>query len=174
MRQLPNSERIPASLGDDPFLHAPVHEHRDRRAQERSRVSLAQAADEEVRQTREICVVARRADGKHHRDRLGDEAARCERKRLRRRAVEPLRIIDQADERSLLGGLGEEAEGRQAHQEPIRGRPGFERERRCERVSLRFGQARKLIQHRPAELVERCERQLHLGLNAGYPGHATT
>ena len=44
----------------------------------------------------------------HDRDALGDEAAGDEAQDLRGGAVEPLRVVDDADERLLLGVRGEE------------------------------------------------------------------
>jgi hypothetical protein len=38
---------------------------------------------------------------------------------LSRRPVEPLRIVDEADERALLGGGGQQVQRRESHQEPI-------------------------------------------------------
>ena len=61
------------------------------------------------------------ADGEHHRDPLREQAPRDERQRLRGPAVEPLRVVDQAHQRPLLGRLGQQAQHRQADEEVIRG-----------------------------------------------------
>ena len=47
---------------------------------------------------------------------LRQEAASHECERARRRTIEPLRVIDDAEERPLLGGLGQEPEHRQSDQ----------------------------------------------------------
>ena len=49
----------------------------------------------------------------HEHDPFRQQAARHEPERLGRCAVEPLRVVDQAQERLLLGGLGEETENRE-------------------------------------------------------------
>jgi hypothetical protein len=43
--------------------------------------------------------------GEHQRDRLGQQPARHERQRLRRRPVQPLRVIYHAQQRLLLSHL---------------------------------------------------------------------
>ncbi|HEX3735408.1 MAG TPA: hypothetical protein VHU86_09685, partial [Solirubrobacterales bacterium] len=59
---------------------------------------------------------------------------------------------------------------RQAHQEPARHRAGAEPERYVERLTLRLGQALRQLEERGSELLERCERKLHLTLDPGYVG----
>jgi hypothetical protein len=50
--------------------------------------------------------------------------------------IEPLLVIDQADQRLLSGCIGQQAQHGQADQEPVRGRPGAEAERRLQRRTL--------------------------------------
>ena len=52
-------------------------------------------------------------------------AARDERERERRGLIQPLRVVDDAQQRALLGHLGDEAEHGEADQEAIRRRPGL-------------------------------------------------
>ena len=85
---------------------------------------------------------------------------------LRRGVVEPLRVVDDADERLLLGDLGEQRQRGQPDQEPVGRRAGAEPEHRGERIALRDGQAIESIQHRRAELMEPAVGQLHLRLDA--------
>jgi hypothetical protein len=55
-----------------------------------------------------------------------------ERQHLRRRGVQPLRIVDHAQQRLILCRVGEKAEHRQSDQEPIRLPSRAETERRLE------------------------------------------
>ena len=73
------------------------------RLQQRPRVRVAQSFDPQLRQPAEIS--HRRARGEHQRDGLRQQAAGDERERLPRGLVEPLRVVDQADQRLLLGGV---------------------------------------------------------------------
>jgi len=59
-------------------------------------------------------------DGEQQRDPLGVQPPRHERQRLRRGPVQPLRIIDQARQRPARGHLRQQAQHRQADQEPVR------------------------------------------------------
>ena len=80
--------------------------------------------DHKLRKPRQLLVLAGLTHREHDGDRFRQEAARDERKRLRRGPVEPLCIIDQADERPLLSRLGQQSERRQTDQEAIRRLPG--------------------------------------------------
>ena len=51
---------------------------------------------------------------KDHQDSLGVESPRDEEEDLSRRGVEPVKVIDDADHRLLLGLLGEEGQNRQS------------------------------------------------------------
>ena len=80
--------------------------------------------------------------------------------------VEPLRVVDDTDQRLLLGDLGEQRQRGQPDQEPVGRRAGAAAEYRRERVALRDGQPVEVIQHGRAELVQAGIGQLHLRLNA--------
>jgi hypothetical protein len=109
--------------------------------------------------------------GEHHQHRLRAQPSRRERQRLRRGAVQPLRVVDHAHERPLGGHLRQQAEHGQADQEPIRRGPRFQAKRYAERGPLRPRQPAQTIEHRPAQLVQRGEGQLHLRLDPDRPGH---
>ena len=94
--------------------------------QQRARVAVAEPADRQLGEPGEDVVAAARPRGAHERDPLGEEAAGDEPEDLRRGVVEPLRVVDDADERLLLGDLGEQRQRGEPDQEPV-GR----RRRRC-------------------------------------------
>ena len=79
--------------------------------------------------------------------------------------VEPLRVVHEADERLRLGDVREQRQDREPDQERVGPRHGTEPKRRLQRVALRSGKGIHVAEQRRAELVQRRERQLHLGLD---------
>jgi hypothetical protein len=106
------------------------------------------------------------AGGDEQRDRLGLEAPRGEHERLGRRAVEPLGVVDAAQHRRLLARLGEQAEHAERHQEAVRHAVEAQAQRAPERRGLRRREPLDQVDARAQELVDTCERQLVLGLDA--------
>ena len=145
-RQLEQRQRVAGRLGDDAIAYALVQRPCDHRPQQGSCVVVAQTLDDELRQVLHLAVCGRQAGREDDRDRLGDQPARNEPEDLGRRPVEPLRVVDQADERPFLGGFAYEVEHRQAHQEAIRHIAGPQAERRSQRVTLRREQPIEPVQ----------------------------
>jgi hypothetical protein len=122
-------------------------------ASSRARASVvAEPPDRQLREPGERLPVrlpaAGLADREHQGDRFRQEAARDERQHLRRGAVEPLRVVDEADERPLRGRVRQEAEHGQPHEEAVRRRPGAQgaQAERCrERLALGLRQARQTV-----------------------------
>ena len=85
---------------------------------------------------------------------------------MSRRLVQPVRVIDEADQRLLLGYVGEQAQHSQPDEEAVRRVAGHQPERRSERIALRPGKSIEPLQHRPAQLVQTGVGQLHLRLDA--------
>jgi len=100
--------------------------------------------------------------------------ARHERERLRRGPIEPVRIVYDADQRSLPGHLRQQAQDGQAHREAIWRVPVPQVKRRGQRVALRPGKALEPVQERCAQLVQPSEREFHLGLDARRSRDATS
>jgi hypothetical protein len=84
--------------------------------------------------------------------------------------IQPMRVIDNSQERPLLGGLGQQAEDRQSDQDRIRRGPGDESERDAKRLVLGLREAVPKVEKRGTQLLNRCERELHLPLDPGCPG----
>ena len=114
-----NASGLPARLRDDPVAHPLVQHEPHRRAQQRARVAVAQAVHLQLGQV--LKLLARLARGEHDPDRLGQQAPGHEGQRQRRGVIQPLRVIDDAQQRTLLGHLREQAQHRQPDEEPIRG-----------------------------------------------------
>ena len=165
-RQLEQRERVPMALRDDLLadrrIQRPVHALE----QQRARVAVAEPVDGQLGKPGEDVVADARARGAHERDPLGEEAAGDEAEHLRRRVVEPLRVVDDADERLLLGDLGKQRQRGEPDEEAVGRRAGAPAEHGRERVPLRHRQPIEAIQHRRAELVETAVGELHLRLDA--------
>ena len=136
-RQLEQRERVAAGLAEDPVPNPRVERPGDRRVQQPAGVVGDQALDHELRQSLELVLVAGLAQREHQSHPLRQQASRHERECLHGHLVEPLRVVDDADQRLLLGGVGQQAQDGQADQEAIRRRAGAQAERRVQRVALR-------------------------------------
>ena len=169
-RQLQQRQRIAARLAHDPIAHALVERPRHHGLQQRLRITVVEPTDDELRQAPEMLLTGRLAHGEHQPDRFRSQTARDEGQRLRRRPVEPLRVVHDAHERALLGHVGQQAQYGQADEEPIRGAALAQTEHGAERFVLRTGEALQAIDELRAQLMQPCERKLHLRLHARHPG----
>ena len=98
-RQLQQRQRIPPRLGDDPIPDSLVQVEAHRRAEQRAGVPVAHAVHLQLGDVLEL--LARLARGEHDPDRLRQQAAGDEGERQRRRVIEPLRVIDDTQQRTL-------------------------------------------------------------------------
>ena len=133
----------------------------------RPRVLVGQPVEGQRRQAGKQPLVGRLPDREQEQHRLSQQPPSDEPEHLGRGFVQPLGVIDQADQRPRGGILGQQAQHRQAHDEPVRSRLRRQPERHPQRPLLRLRQRGQAAQHRPAELVQRRERQLHLGFHTG-------
>ena len=76
----------------------------------------------------------------HHADGVGVQPARDESQHRQRFRVQPLGIVDQADQRTFRGDVGQQRQCGQAHQKSARRRPPCETERHLQRIAVRAGQ----------------------------------
>ena len=129
---------------------------------------MPEGQDVKLRQSSEQ--VARRSRGEYERDLLRQQAASHERERPRRCTVQPLRVIDNSQQRSLSGSLGQQAEDRQSDQEGVRRGSRDESERDAKRLVLRLWEALYKLEERGAQLLNRGERELHLRFDPGRLG----
>ena len=166
--QLEQGQRIASRLGNDPVAHARVKRTRHHRFEQRPGLGVGQSLQPHLGQARQVAhpQAAGVAHGEDDRYALGKQAARDEPQDLTGGAVEPLRIVDQAQQRSFLGDLGHQAQHGQGHEEVVGRITGSQAQRDPQGGLLGLGQRGVIGQHRRAELVQPCERQLHLSLNA--------
>ena len=138
--------------------------------QQRPCIPAAQRLDAELREAGQSTAHVTRRE--RERDPLRQQAARHERERSGRCAVEPLRVVDHAQQRLLLGSFGEEAENREPDKKRARRLPGAEPEGDAERVTLRIRETLAELEDRRTELLQRRVVELHLPLDARSPNDA--
>ena len=80
-------------------------------------------------------------------------------------------VVYQAHQRAVRRQQGQQAQERQADQEPVRRRSLAEAEGDAERVALRRRKSLRPAQHGLAELVQRAAREFGLGLGTGAAQH---
>ena len=139
---------------------------RDRGGQQRPCVLVGEPPDRQRRQTRKHPLIGRLADREQEQHRLRQQPPGDEPEHLTRRFIQPLSVIDQADQRPRRGILGQQTQHRQTHHEPVPSRSRRQPKRHTQRALLRLRQRGQAAQDRPAELMQRRERQLHLRLHA--------
>ncbi len=100
------------------------------------------------------------------------QSAGGERERLRRFPVQPLRVVQQEQQRLIGGGLGQQCQRRKADQIAVRGQPRHEAQGRVQRGPLRAGQPARPVEERPQQPVQGAEAETGLGLDRGQPDHA--
>ena len=91
------------------------------------------------------------------------EPSRGEEKCVCRSAVEPLRVVDQADQGSLLGRVGKQAEHTERDAKAVAERLVRECERGAQRGRLRTGERVDCSQQWTEDLVQGRERELGFG-----------
>ena len=110
--QLEKRQWVAVTLADDLVtdrgIERPVHVVK----QQRARIAVAESLDGQLRQPGEEVVAYPRARCAHQRDALREEAPGDETKDLGGGLVEPLRVVHEADQRLLLGGVCQKAQRR--------------------------------------------------------------
>ena len=151
-------------VGRDPAIQAS--------AEQGVGVLRVQAVDLELGQPRRIeATRIAGARGHEQRDRLGFEAPRGEHERLGRRGVQPLGVVDAAQHRATVAGLGQQAQQAGADEKAILDAVEAEAQRAAQSRGLGGGEAIDELQARAHELVHAGEGQLVLGLDADAAQH---
>jgi hypothetical protein len=161
-----DGERVAMALRDDLIPDGGVERHREGSLQQGAGVGLAEPPEGQQRQAGEEVVPGRRTHRADERDPFGEEAPGDEGQGLGGGPVEPLGIVDDAGERPLLRGLGDQADHGQADEEPVRRGTFGEPEDDPQRLPLRRRDLVEVFQERRAQLVQAAVRQLHLRLDA--------
>ena len=165
-RQLQQRERVAPRLGDDPGANLLVEPSRQHGLEKPAGIGVAETRERELRQAVELVHVTRVANREHHHQRLCFEPPRDERQDGDRLRVQPLDVVEQADERPLLCDIRQQAERGQPDQEALRRRPVHETESLHQRVTLRAHQSLGALERRPAaQLQQAGERERPLRLD---------
>jgi hypothetical protein len=139
--ELEQGEGIAARLSDQPVAHPRIERRPHDGAQQRLGVAVLQPADEQLGKAGELVRVRQVHGGEDHRHRLGFEPPRDEAEDLGGGGVEPVRVIDDAQQRPGRRGLGHEAENGRSDQQTVRGVTRGEPERHTKRALLGAGSA---------------------------------
>jgi hypothetical protein len=107
--------------------------------------------------------------GEHDPDPLSQQTPGDEGQRQRRGLIQPLRVIDDTEQRTLLSHLGEQGQHPQPDKKPIRRGAGAQPKHDFKGLSLWRGKPRSPIEQRCAQLLQAGVRQLHLRLNPHRP-----
>ena len=99
-------------------------------------------------------------------DRLGQQPSGDEGKCLHRHLVEPLRVVDDAEQRLIGSGGGHQAQHGQPDQESVRRRSATAAECDVQRFALGFRKFVEVIEQRRAQLLQTGEGEFHIGLDA--------
>jgi hypothetical protein len=166
-RQLQQRQRIAARLGEDATAHPLVERPRGRRVQQHAGVRGAEPLHDQLRQAFELVLVAGLTQREHQADPLGQQPARDEPERLRGHPIQPLRVVDDAHQRLLLGHVSLQRQHGEPDEEPIRRRADGEAEGGAQRLALRTRQPSEVAEELGTQPVQAGERELHLRLDAG-------
>ena len=107
--------------------------------------------------------------GEHHPDPLSEQTASDKGQRQRRSPIQPLCIIDDTQQRTLLRRYGEQTQHRQPDEKSVRRGPVAQPEHGLQRATLRSRQLLDAIEQRGAQLMQACERELHVRLHPHRP-----
>jgi hypothetical protein len=136
-RHLEQSKRNATRLHHDAVAHPLVHPPGDHAVQQLAgvlsdRPPITSSVDRQDVATAIATAIAAAvvADGEHQSDGLGHQAPRDEAKGLHRHLVEPLRVVDDAEQGLVLGGRRHQAQHRQPDEETVRRAPTPRRTRR--------------------------------------------
>jgi len=170
--QLEEGERVAAGLGHDPVADVLVQPSGDGPIEQGARVLLTEPTEPDLRQTVERRHAGRLTHREHDRHRFSEQPPRDEAQDLSGDAIQPLRVVDQAQQRLVFGDCGHQAQHRHGDHERVgriaRGRP----QRDPQRSALRRRERVDPGKERRAQLVHGRERELHLGFDARQLGDA--
>ena len=108
---------------------------------------------------------ARLARGEHDSDPLCEQATGDECEGQRRGSIEPLCVVDQAQDRSLITSVREQAQNGEPDEERIWSSAGAETGGSLQSLTLRSRQRVDPVEQRAAELMETGVSELHLRLD---------
>ena len=160
---LQQRQRVSVGFRHDPFTHLPVHRRTWKRPEQGHGIGGFNAANQELGEPGELFV--RLVCAEHQSDRVRLQPPRHEGQRLSRGAVQPVKVVDHAQQRARFGHLAQQREHGEPDQEPIRRASLSHSKGRAECMVLRLRERREVVQQWEAQLMEPREWQLHLRLD---------
>src|SRR5438270_3987458 len=103
--QLQQRQWVSVGLGNHPIEDPLINRAGTKRLQEFTCIGAIKTLDYKIRQSSELLRFTRVAHGKNQSYRLEVQSTGDESEDLRRRAIEPVRVIHDAQERPITGGL---------------------------------------------------------------------
>src|SRR6185312_16144950 len=103
---------IAARLGNDTVADPLIDRTPDHGVEYRSRLRITETPDDELRQPGQLLGLVRLAHREDQRDGLRSQATSHEGERLRGSLVEPVDVVDDAEQRPLPCGVGQQPEAR--------------------------------------------------------------
>ena len=172
MPRFDQREGVTTTFGDDAIAHPLVERGVQDRTEQRLRVAVDESLDAQLRELSDV--VNRRASREHQGDPLGEQSAGDDGQRLRGGAIKPVGVVDDAQHRADVRRAREQVENGEPDEQPVGRGADAQAERRTRGDALRFGQVDETVEHRPAQLMQSREWQLHLELDAGGLGDGET
>ena len=171
--KLEQGERVAARLSDKPVAELrreldacrAVDQRLSRRRVEPAQLQLGEPG------CLEVANVAL-ASAEKHDDAFRFEPPGDEDERVCGCVIEPLSIVDQAQERLIFRGLGEQAQDRERDEEAVLASPRCQAERSTEGGSLRLRKTLDVLENRADDLVQGGERELRFRFHPGAAEHA--
>jgi hypothetical protein len=166
-RELDESERIAGRFAQDPGAGR-ERELRSRRVEQRAGRRVVEAGESVLRQPglneyRGVAI----ANGGQHDDGVRRDSPGNEGERVQRWTVEPLRVIDDQQQRGIGRDLGQEVESGHGNSIVLRGDLPRQAESGIKRFVLHTRQFGCAPPHRPEQLMQPGKRELRFGLHAG-------
>jgi hypothetical protein len=170
LADLDQGQRVAVRLGHDLPGHGRVQLRTGRGRQQLDRVPFIQPGHDQTGQPAEQAGCGGGlADREDHGDGVRVQPAGHECERVSRFTIQPLSVVDQAEQRLPGGLVGQQAQGGQADQEPVRSRAFPQAEGQLQRGALRRGEHAGPVQVGPQQLVQGPEAELDVGLDAVGP-----
>jgi hypothetical protein len=162
VRQLEDGERVSPSLCHNPIAYRLVNRSPQDRVQQHAGINVVETSDEQLREPAKFTFVSWLTHRDDQGNRLGEEAASHEGNRLGRDPVQPLSIVDDAEQRTFFGDLCQEAENSEPHQKSVWWVTCCQTKRGGQGTTLGLWKAIEMIKHWSAKLVEPRKGQFHL------------
>ena len=164
-RSVEQGQRVAPGLGHEPLGHPDVDRLAGPGRQELAGVGSGQAAQPDLGQLRQSHLRRRLLSRDDHGDGVGQEAAHHEAEDVRRLVVEPLCIVDHAQQGPALRRLRQQGEDGEAHQERVGRRAAELSERDLQCSPLWIGQPIGRRKQGEEQLVHAGEGQRPLRLD---------